>query len=190
MAAELINLIIRSCCECDRPEKYDVDTVELRVSDLRGILEAHLASLLPGVHYMDPPDGGDVSVSEQLSRMAEDAAAYRALATQQATQGAEPVGKLIVSRPFQDYHPGPPAFDLPDGEHPIYTAPPPTAEVEKKARQVMEICAGWQSSTFGWQGNEPGAYERARQAHDDECLRRVIAALQSDQAQAAKEPKQ
>lgn len=35
------------------------------------------AATLPGVHYMDPPDGGSPTVSEQLQRMAEDAARYR-----------------------------------------------------------------------------------------------------------------
>jgi hypothetical protein len=35
------------------------------------------AELLPGVYYMDPPDGGDVSVIEQLRRMVRDAARYR-----------------------------------------------------------------------------------------------------------------
>lgn len=39
----IINDIIRSACECERPEEHDTDTVELRVSDLRAILELHLA---------------------------------------------------------------------------------------------------------------------------------------------------
>ena len=37
------------------------------------------ALALPGVYYMDQPDGGDVSVSEQLKRMAKDAERYRLL---------------------------------------------------------------------------------------------------------------
>lgn len=37
-----------------------------------------LIALLPGVYYMDPPDGGGVSVYEQLRRMSEDAAKRRA----------------------------------------------------------------------------------------------------------------
>ena len=37
------------------------------------------AAALPGAYYMDPPDGGDVSVSEQLMRMAQDAERYRLL---------------------------------------------------------------------------------------------------------------
>lgn len=36
-----------------------------------------LSSLLPGTYYMDPPDGGSVTVQEQLQRMAADAARYR-----------------------------------------------------------------------------------------------------------------
>ena len=36
-----------------------------------------LSALLPGVYYMDPPDGGSVTVLEQVRRMAEDAARYR-----------------------------------------------------------------------------------------------------------------
>ncbi|EKJ7937722.1 hypothetical protein L5559_005742 [Pseudomonas aeruginosa] len=35
------------------------------------------ASVLPGTYYMDPPDGGNVSIPEQIRRMAKDAARYR-----------------------------------------------------------------------------------------------------------------
>ena len=38
-----------------------------------------MANVLPGVYYMDPPDGGDVPVLEQLRRMAKDAERYRFL---------------------------------------------------------------------------------------------------------------
>lgn len=38
-----------------------------------------LYNLLPSTYYMDPPDGGNVSLLEQLQRMAEDAAKYRDL---------------------------------------------------------------------------------------------------------------
>lgn len=38
-----------------------------------------LANVLPGHYYMDPPDGGDVPVLEQLRRMSRDAARYRFL---------------------------------------------------------------------------------------------------------------
>jgi len=41
--------------------------------------ESGFASLLPWTYYMDPPDGGDVSVLEQVRRMTEDAARYRLL---------------------------------------------------------------------------------------------------------------
>lgn len=39
--------------------------------------EAELFALLPGPYYMDPPDGGDVPLIEQLRRMSEDARKYR-----------------------------------------------------------------------------------------------------------------
>lgn len=38
---------------------------------------AEVAALLPGTYYMDPPDGGNATVLEQLQRMAKDAARYR-----------------------------------------------------------------------------------------------------------------
>lgn len=41
-------------------------------------LEACIAAL-PGTIYMDPPDGGDVPIAEQLRRMGEDAARWRAV---------------------------------------------------------------------------------------------------------------
>ena len=42
-------------------------------------LPAEFMALLPGVTYMDPPDGGSVSVLEQFQRMVKDAARYRLL---------------------------------------------------------------------------------------------------------------
>ena len=42
-------------------------------------LERDMSNALPGVYYMDPPDGGDVSLLKQLKRMANDAARYRLL---------------------------------------------------------------------------------------------------------------
>ena len=47
-----------------------------QISDLKAELAAAQA-LLPSVYYMDPPDGGDVDLIEQLRRMAKDAARYR-----------------------------------------------------------------------------------------------------------------
>lgn len=42
-----------------------------------GVSVDDLVRLLPGPYYMDPPDGGDVSLHEQLKRMAKDAERYR-----------------------------------------------------------------------------------------------------------------
>lgn len=38
---------------------------------------AAISAALPYCYYMDPPDGGNVELSEQLRRMGEDAARYR-----------------------------------------------------------------------------------------------------------------
>lgn len=65
---------------------YDVDYDEDRVVRAAAQLKQErdalakevdaCASTLPGPYYMDPPDGGDVSISEQLRRMARDAARF------------------------------------------------------------------------------------------------------------------
>jgi len=38
----LVADILKDCCECERPYHWDVETVELRVSDLTMILERHI----------------------------------------------------------------------------------------------------------------------------------------------------
>jgi anti-sigma factor ChrR (cupin superfamily) len=48
------------------------DEVEALRADAQAV-----AALLPEPYYMDPPDGGSVTVIEQLRRMAADAARYR-----------------------------------------------------------------------------------------------------------------
>ena len=47
--------------------------------DVRLQVEAEFAALLPGVTYMDEPDGGSPTVQEQVKRMAKDAERYRLL---------------------------------------------------------------------------------------------------------------
>ena len=42
-------------------------------------INLEIIKLLPGNYYMDPPDGGDVSIMDQLRRMAKDAERYRRL---------------------------------------------------------------------------------------------------------------
>ncbi|MGP5885941.1 hypothetical protein ACTXY5_14570 [Pseudomonas aeruginosa] len=49
-------------------------------------------SALPGTYYMDPPDGGNVSIPEQIRRMAKDAARYRWLIASAWYVGPEPSG--------------------------------------------------------------------------------------------------
>lgn len=55
-----------------------IDEVERLEEEL-----SQCASALPGTYYMDPPDGGNVSIPEQIRRMAKDAARYRALRQKQ-----------------------------------------------------------------------------------------------------------
>lgn len=55
---------------------FDIESSERRAEELQDEL-ADVYALLPGYHYMDPPDGGDVSPLEQMRRLAEDAKAHR-----------------------------------------------------------------------------------------------------------------
>lgn len=78
------------CDDCISPEGDEplACTTMATVADLDAIQtdayaegrkdeQAELASVLPGTYYMDPPDGGSVTVLEQLHRMAEDARKWR-----------------------------------------------------------------------------------------------------------------
>jgi len=69
------------------------------------------AAVLPCSLYMDPPDGGDVSVPEQLGRMAKDAERYRWLNRQRRSVwrelGAAPrnrTGELIDAAMSKETH--------------------------------------------------------------------------------------
>ena len=151
-------------------------------------------------------------------------------ATQQATQQATPVGTLYVSK-FRG-HLENSSFDytgsLPDGTYTLYTAPPPTAEVEDDAdplfqRRTPEAAARQmaivlmnllecQYATLEGMPKRTSQYERKRQESiaggylrqlidldiqpDQRGLRgypcprvrdAMLAALQSDQAQAGKD---
>lgn len=63
-------------------------------ADLLGLIAEleQCASALPGTYYMDPPDGGNVSIPEQIRRMAKDAARYRWLIASAWYVGPEPMG--------------------------------------------------------------------------------------------------
>ena len=47
---------------------------------------SELIGIIPNAYYMDPPDGGDVPLLEQLRRMADDAEKYRAALAQPTEQ--------------------------------------------------------------------------------------------------------
>ncbi|MFP5338934.1 MAG: hypothetical protein ACLGIW_10675 [Gammaproteobacteria bacterium] len=55
-----------------------IDTLAKWYSNSLDVIN-EITAALPGAHYMDPPDGGDVSVPEQVRRMAKDAERYRFL---------------------------------------------------------------------------------------------------------------
>ncbi|EMX8720871.1 hypothetical protein [Pseudomonas aeruginosa] len=59
-----------------KAEKYAYKDTQKRYEWLAEDLK-ECASALPGTYYMDPPDGGNVSIPEQIRRMAKDAARYR-----------------------------------------------------------------------------------------------------------------
>ena len=56
--------------------------------------EEDICRALPGVYYMDPPDGGDVSLAQQVERMAVDAARYRWLRDVPEGHPAEEIGNM------------------------------------------------------------------------------------------------
>jgi len=53
-----------------------IDTLTERYSNRLEVIR-EITAALPGAYYMDPPDGGDVSIPEQVRRMAKDAERYR-----------------------------------------------------------------------------------------------------------------
>lgn len=58
------------CRECE-------PTLEDAYAEGRADQTDEFAALLPGPYYIDPPDGGSVTVLEQFQRMAEDARKWR-----------------------------------------------------------------------------------------------------------------
>lgn len=50
---------------------------------------SEVSAAIPGVTYMDPPDGGDVSIPEQIQRMAKDAERYRWIREQHNDQAGK-----------------------------------------------------------------------------------------------------
>ena len=79
--------------------KIAPDTFEIRPAPealgAAGVSEADILALLPGCYYMDPPDGGSVTLLEQLQRMARDAARYRWLRDSERV-GEEMEGDILV----------------------------------------------------------------------------------------------
>lgn len=66
----------------------DAELAQDRMSELCE-LERDVLDSLPAVYYMDPPDGGNVSLGEQVKRMAEDAALWRKHSNTPAAPGID-----------------------------------------------------------------------------------------------------
>lgn len=66
----------------------DAELAQDRMSELCD-LERDVTDSLPAVYYMDPPDGGSVSLGEQVKRMAEDAALWRKHSSTPAAPGID-----------------------------------------------------------------------------------------------------
>lgn len=74
----------------------DDELAQDRMSELCK-LESDVLDVLPSVYYMDPPDGGDVSLGEQVKRMAEDAANWRKHANTPAAPGIDLLSELVAA---------------------------------------------------------------------------------------------
>lgn len=61
--------------EREHAAKREIERLRAERDKARAERDA-LADVLPGYYYMDPPDGGNVPVLEQLRRMAKDAQRY------------------------------------------------------------------------------------------------------------------
>lgn len=80
-------------------EKGIVEELERLRTDLAA-LEQACKEALPGVYYMDPPDGGDVSLGEQVLRMGKDAERYRKWrhgATRHCVETAKALCRAVTS---------------------------------------------------------------------------------------------
>lgn len=69
--------VLRIRARCKKAGLDEVGIAWTIEAEAERAIVAQLCALLPGPYYMDPPDGGGVTVVEQLRRMAEDARKWR-----------------------------------------------------------------------------------------------------------------
>lgn len=74
--------------------RLKVDTLTEWYANAMNVIN-ECSAVLPGAHYMDPPDGGDVSIPEQLRRMARDAERYQWL-----RDSSESIHQFYLSTPI------------------------------------------------------------------------------------------
>ncbi|UUX38846.1 hypothetical protein NTJ56_08600 [Burkholderia contaminans] len=149
------------------------------------VTDADLAALLPGTYYMNPPDGGDVSLLEQLRRMAEDAARYRWLRDEDC--GVPDGMREICAVQFRLPHTEEPDTDLFDValdaaiDAARRTTPDREAIIEECAKVCDEYAADQWSLYKGrapYNGSEPGRADpdvQGRSDGADVCAERIRA---------------
>jgi hypothetical protein len=127
-----------------------------------------LAKLLPGTYYMDPPDGGSVSVMDQLRRMADDAKEWREhiAAPQPASeQQAQPISDammdLVDRLGSEAKNVDPRAWEhlrvyMPTSEQ--QSARGLTDPVRTKALEVLQELSLWKSGMSTWRDEPKGPY--------------------------------
>lgn len=81
--------------DMDLPHTFEVIDEALAAADhIPDVIPvSELLTIIPGTYYMDPPDGGSVTVMAQLKRMVVDAERYRWL-RQQIVSGPLTVAKV------------------------------------------------------------------------------------------------
>lgn len=117
-----------------------------------------LLELLPGPYYMDPPDGGDVPIVEQLRRMAADAKKYRELHTPEIVDFLKAVEREALFQRELWAADGDAGKD--DGDwfwllgYLAGKAIRPDASDEKRLHHIITTAAG----CLNWHGARVGAY--------------------------------
>lgn len=100
---ERLTAALQHEADCVEAAKEEIERLTAECDELRRQLaeawaqREAMANVLPGYYYMDPPDGGDVSVLEQLRRMAKDAQRYRWLrANREFCVATYPEGEWVI----------------------------------------------------------------------------------------------
>lgn len=97
---EMLNAVLRENAELRAQLKTcqkQLETVTEWYSNSLDVIR-EVSESIPGAAYMDPPDGGDVSIPEQIRRMAKDAERYRWLRSDESNGKVD----LCVTKAYCD----------------------------------------------------------------------------------------